>query len=78
MSQAFNVLGFQPSISMFVNVSISMYFNVSVFQCPLPGGRHKCIVPLRIALFYTIISTTSKRKATDLVPCLNYAPPKTE
>ena len=27
-----------------VNVSISMYFNVSVFQCPLPGGRHKRMV----------------------------------
>ena len=78
MSQGFNVSGFQPSISMSVNVSFSMYFNVSIFQCPLPGGRHKCMVPLYIVLLYTIISTKSKRKATDLVAYLNYVPPKIE
>ena len=78
MSQGFNVSGFQPSISMSVNVSISVYFNVSIFQFPLPGGRHKCIVPFYIVLLYTIISTKSKRKATDLVAYLNYVPPKIE
>ena len=78
MSQGFNVSEFQPIISMSVNVSISMYFNVPVFQCLLPGGHHKCMVPLHIVLLYTIISTTSKRKATDLVADLNYVPTKTE
>ena len=45
---------------------------------PLPGGCQKFMVPLHILLLYTIISTTSKRKTTDLVGYLNYVPSKTE
>ena len=43
-----------------------------------PDGCHKCMVPLHIVLLYTIISTTSKCKANDLMAYLNYVPPKTE
>ena len=76
MSQGFNPVFQCLSMFQFQCISMSQYFNVP-FQVDAINVWF-LIVMVHIVLLYTIISTTSKRKATDLVAYLNYVPPKTE